>query len=46
MRDLDLVFAVAHQSGVDSKASASTVEMCAVLVRETCELLRLGNVEV
>lgn len=46
MRDLDLVVAVAHQGGVDPEATASTVEMRAALVRETCELLGLGNVEV
>jgi hypothetical protein len=46
MRDLDLVVSVAHQGGVDPEATASTVEMRATLVRETCELLGLGNVEV
>jgi hypothetical protein len=35
MRDLDLVVSFAHQGGVDPEASASTVEMRAVLVRET-----------
>ncbi|HEX6938569.1 MAG TPA: DUF5724 domain-containing protein [Longimicrobiales bacterium] len=46
MRDLDLVVAVAHQGGVDPEATASTIEMRAALLRETCELLRLDNVEV
>jgi hypothetical protein len=46
MRDLDLVVSVAHQGGVDPEATASTVEMRATLLRETCELLGLGNVEV
>ncbi|HEV8357110.1 MAG TPA: DUF5724 domain-containing protein [Gemmatimonadales bacterium] len=45
MRDLDLVVSVAHQGGVDPEATASTVEMRAALIRETCELLELGNVE-
>ncbi|HZZ73948.1 MAG TPA: DUF4132 domain-containing protein, partial [Pirellulales bacterium] len=44
MRDLDLVVSVAHAGGVDPEASASTVEMRASLVRETCQLLRLDNV--
>lgn len=44
MRDLDLVVSVAHQGGVDPEASASTVEMRAVLVREACALLKIGNV--
>ncbi len=46
MRDLDLVVSVAHRGGVDPEATASTVEMRAALVRETCELLGLDNVEV
>jgi hypothetical protein len=46
MRDLDLVVSVAHQGGVDPEATASTVEMRAGLVRETCELLGLHNVDV
>jgi hypothetical protein len=45
MRDLDLVTSVAHRGGVDPEATASTVEMRAALVRETCELLGLSNVE-
>jgi hypothetical protein len=45
MRDLDLVVSVAHQGGVDPEATASTVEMRAALVAETCALLGLGNVE-
>ena len=44
MRDLDLVVSVAHAGGVDPEASASTVEMRASLVRETCALLQLKNV--
>jgi hypothetical protein len=45
MRDLDLVVSVAHRGGVDPEATASTVEMRAALVQETCELLGLHNVE-
>jgi hypothetical protein len=44
MRDLDLVVSVAHRGGVDPEATASTVEMRAELVRQTCELLGLDNV--
>jgi hypothetical protein len=46
MRDLDLVVSVAHRGTVDPEASASTVEMRAGLLRETCALLGLDNVEV
>lgn len=46
MRDLDLVASVAHAGGVDPEASESTVEMRASLLRETCRLLDLKNVEV
>ncbi|HEX5830424.1 MAG TPA: DUF4132 domain-containing protein, partial [Gemmatimonadaceae bacterium] len=46
MRDLDLVVSVAHRGGVDPEATASTVEMRAALVQETCALLGLANVEV
>lgn len=44
MRDVDLVVSVAHIGGVDPEASASTVEMRASLVRETCTLLGISNV--
>lgn len=44
MRDVDLVVSVAHQGGVDPEATASTVEMRAALLRETCGLLKLANV--
>jgi len=44
MRDVDLVVSVAHRGGVDPEASASTVEMRAALLRETCDLLGLANV--
>lgn len=46
MRDLDLVVSVAHRGGVDPEASASTVEMRAALLQETCRLLQLANVRV
>jgi hypothetical protein len=43
MRDCDLVVSVAHAGAVDPEASASTVEMRAALLRETCTLLKLDN---
>ena len=46
MRDLDLVVSVAHRGGVDPEASASTIEMRAALVRETCAALSLSTVHV
>ena len=46
MRDLDLVVSVAHRGGVDPEATASTVEMRAALVRETCALLGIANVTI
>lgn len=45
-RDLDLVVSVAHRSGVDPEASESTVELRGALLRETCALLSLSNVQV
>lgn len=44
MRDLDLVVSVAHRGGVDPEASASSIEMRGAIIRETCELLKIGNV--
>jgi Family of unknown function (DUF5724)/Domain of unknown function (DUF4132) len=46
MRDLDLVVSVAHAGGVDPEATASTIEMRAALVEETCDLLKIENVRV
>jgi hypothetical protein len=46
MRDVDLVVSVAHAGGIDPEASASTVEMRANLLRETCQLLNLKNVKI
>lgn len=45
MRDLDLVVSVAHRGGVDPETTASTVEMRSALIRETCALLKVQNVE-
>jgi hypothetical protein len=44
MRDVDLVVSIAHIGGVDPEATASTIEMRASVVRETCGLLGLDNV--
>ena len=44
MRDLDLVVSVAHRGGVDPEATASTVQMRASLIGETCQLLGIENV--
>ncbi len=46
MRDLDLVVSVAHIGGVDPEASASTVEMRSSILRETCRLLKLNNIQI
>lgn len=45
MRDLDLVVSVAHTGGVDPESSASSVEARAALIRESCKLLSIANVE-
>lgn len=46
MRDMDLVVSVAHRGGVDPEATASTVDMRTALIRETCALLKINNVEI
>ncbi len=46
MRDIDLVVSVAHVGGVDPEASHSTIEMRAVLARESARLFKLDNIEV
>jgi hypothetical protein len=46
MRDIDLVVSVAHRSGVDPEASASTVEMRAALLKETLQVLGIRNVRI
>lgn len=45
MRDLDLVVSVAHAGGVDPESSASSIEARSTLIRETCTLLKLANVQ-
>ncbi|NJM39341.1 MAG: DUF4132 domain-containing protein [Anaerolineae bacterium] len=45
MRDMDLVVSVAHVGGLDPEASASTIEMRTAMLRESCGLLKLSNVE-
>lgn len=46
MRDLDLVVSVAHRTGSDPEASASTIEMRAALVVQMSALLKLTTVRV
>lgn len=46
MRDIDLVVSVAHAGGVDAEASHSSIEMRAVLLRETLRLFKINNVEI
>ena len=46
MRDVDLIVSVAHVGGVDPEASHSSIEMRAVLLRETARLFKLNNVEI
>ena len=46
MRDVDLVVSVAHSENYNPEATMSTVEMRLALVRETCSMLCLTNVEV
>lgn len=46
MRDIDLVVSVAHVGGVDPEASHSSIEMRAVLLRETLRLFKVKNVEI
>ncbi|NWL00740.1 hypothetical protein DM790_07925 [Flavobacterium collinsii] len=46
MRDIDLVVSVAHVGGVDPEASHSSIEMRAVLLRETLRLFKIKNVEI
>lgn len=46
MRDIDLVISVAHVGGVDPEASHSSIEMRAVLLRETLRLFKIKNVEI
>lgn len=46
MRDVDLVVSVAHVGNVDPEASHSSVEMRAVLMKETARLFKLENVKI
>jgi len=46
MRDIDLVVSVAHVGAVDPEASHSSVEMRAVLMKETARLFKLDNVKI
>lgn len=46
MRDLDLVVSIAHVGEVDPEASHSSMQMRAVLARESAHLFKLDNVEV
>ena len=46
MRDIDLVVSVAHVGGVDPEASHSTLEMRAVLAKESARLFKLDNIVV
>jgi hypothetical protein len=46
LRDIDLIVSVAHATGAAPETSASTLESRAALVRETCRLLGLSNVEI
>ncbi|WP_439480646.1 DUF4132 domain-containing protein [Chryseobacterium aquaticum] len=46
MRDVDLVVSVAHVGNVDPEASHSSIEMRAVLMKETARLFKLDNVNI
>ncbi|MDM1554292.1 MULTISPECIES: DUF4132 domain-containing protein [Chryseobacterium] len=46
MRDVDLVVSVAHVGGVDPEASHSSIEMRAVLMKETARLFKLDNIKI
>lgn len=46
MRDIDLVVSVAHVGGVDPEASHSSIEMRAVLMKETARLFKLDNIKI
>ncbi|MDR2270891.1 MAG: DUF4132 domain-containing protein [Sphingobacterium sp.] len=46
MRDIDLVVSVAHVGEVDPEASNSSMQMRAVLARESASLFGLNNVDV
>lgn len=46
MRDVDLIVSVAHATGATPEISHSTIETRASLIRETCAMLGLTNVQV
>lgn len=46
MRDVDLVVSVAHVGAVDPEASHSSIEMRAVLMKETARLFKLDNIRI
>ena len=46
MRDMDLVVSIAHVGGVDPEASHSSIEMRAVLLKETLRLFKISNVDI
>ncbi|MEN4758822.1 DUF4132 domain-containing protein [Chryseobacterium sp. C39-AII1] len=46
MRDIDLVVSVAHVGEVDPEASHSSIEMRAVLMKETARLFKLDNIKI
>ncbi|MGH1519699.1 DUF4132 domain-containing protein [Chryseobacterium sp. JK1] len=46
MRDIDLVVSVAHVGDVDPEASHSSIEMRAVLMKETARLFKLDNIKI
>ena len=46
MRDIDLVVSVAHVGGVDPEASHSTLQMRAVLAKESARLFKADNITV
>ena len=46
MRDIDLVVSVAYAEEDEWEGTTSTIESRTALVRETCQLLNLGNVRI
>lgn len=46
LRDIDLIVSVAHASGAAPEPGASTVEIRADLIRETCRMLEIPHVTI
>lgn len=46
MRDIDLIASVAHASGAAPEPGGSTLEIRADLIRETCRMLEMRQVEI